>query len=57
MDDKAQLSAELIIIMGVIIAFAIILFNNLKSTTQDASEKLEKKTDDLLRAIDKIKAD
>lgn len=57
MDNRAQISAELIIIMAAILAVAIVLVTNLKNTAGDASKKLSSKSDELLSKIDKITGD
>jgi len=54
MDNKAQISAELIIIMAAVLAVAILLINNMQSTAKQASSKLSNKTSDLLDMIDNI---
>lgn len=55
MDSRAQISAELIIVMAAVLAVALILVKNLGSTAQSASSKMSNKSDDLLREIEGIK--
>ncbi len=53
-DKKAQLSAELIIILAALIAIAAIVITQLTKTTNKASEKIDSKTEDIFNDIDKI---
>ena len=55
MDNKAQISAELIIIMAAVLAVALILVQSLSGTAKDASAKLSKSSDNLIKEIGKIK--
>ena len=54
MDNKAQLSLELIIIVAAIIAIAVIMFKALSGNAQEASDRLGKDTDSILDDIDKL---
>ena len=54
MDNRAQISAELLIIMAAIAGFAILVVNALMSNTESMTGKLSDKTDSLLDEIDKI---
>lgn len=53
-EERAQISAELIIIMAAILAIAFIVVTQLQSTAQKGSEKLGNKTEDVLNKIDEI---
>jgi Tfp pilus assembly protein FimT len=55
MDNKAQISAELIIIMAIIAAFAVFLFQNLQGTVGKVSKTLDEKTSKLVSEIEKLK--
>lgn len=54
MDDRAQISAELIIILAAIVSVAFVLIQNLSNTSKDAAKKFSSKSEDLLKEIDKI---
>ena len=54
MDNKGQISAELLIIMAAVLAVAFILVQSLSGTAKDASSKLEKSSNRLLEEIDNI---
>jgi uncharacterized protein (UPF0333 family) len=54
MDNRAQLSLELIIIIAAIIAIAVIMFRTLSSNAATASEKVGKDTDTVLNEIEKL---
>lgn len=54
MDNKAQLSLELIIIIAAIIAIAMIMFKALSGNAASASERLGKDTDSVLDEIEKL---
>jgi uncharacterized protein (UPF0333 family) len=53
MDNRAQLSLELIIIIAAIIAIAMIMFKTLSGNAASASERLDKSTDAVLDEIEK----
>lgn len=45
MDEKAQVSAELIIVIAALIAVAIVLITQLQGTAKKGSKVLEQETD------------
>jgi len=53
-DKKAQLSAELIIILAAVVAIAALVIVQLRKTTNTASEKVDSKTEDIFNDIDQI---
>lgn len=53
MDNRAQLSLELIIVAFAIVALALFLFTNLKGTAENYDAALKDKADTL---VEKIKA-
>lgn len=55
MDNKAQISVEMIIIMAALVAMAMFLLSSLNNTAKLSTEKLDTKTTDLLTAIDRIR--
>lgn len=54
MDDRAQISAELLIIMAAVVGFSLLLVQNLSGTSEEAVSKLNESTDDLMNEIDNI---
>ena len=54
MDNKAQISAELLIIMAAVLGVALILVNGLLTTGEEASKALDNKTSALLEKINRI---
>lgn len=54
MDNKAQISAELLIIMAAVIGFSLLLIQNLSSTSEKAVHKLNESAGDLMEEIDNI---
>ncbi len=54
-EDKAQVSAELIIVTAALVAVAIVLVTQLQNTAKKGSDLLEKKAGTALDEIDKIK--
>lgn len=54
-DNKAQISAEIIIIMAALLAVALIFISSLKSTSKAADTKLEKTSKEAIKEVGKIK--
>lgn len=54
MEDRAQISAELLIIMAAVVGFSLLLVQNLSSTSGEAVSKLNESTDELMSEIDNI---
>ncbi len=54
MENRAQLSLELIIIIAAIIAIALIMFKALSGNASTAAERLGKDTDSVLDEIEKL---
>lgn len=53
-DEKAQISAELIIIMAAVLAVALIVVTQLQSTAEKGSEKIGEKSEDIFDKLDNI---
>ncbi len=53
-ESRAQISAEMIIVLAALLAVAIVLITRLSSTSKQASEKIDEKTNELLTQIDDI---
>ncbi|MFH0986959.1 MAG: class III signal peptide-containing protein [Candidatus Micrarchaeota archaeon] len=56
MDNRAQISAELLIIMAAIVGLAFFVIQSLSSNAHSYSDALKAKSQDLLKEIDKITA-
>ncbi|MEM3411964.1 MAG: class III signal peptide-containing protein [archaeon] len=54
MDDRAQISAELIVIIAALLAVAFVFINTLNSNVKHAATKLSEKADKVLASIDNI---
>ncbi|MFH1752386.1 MAG: hypothetical protein ABH821_05625 [archaeon] len=52
--EKAQVSAELIIILAAVIAVALLVVSQLSNTSTDASKVIEKKASKIFKEIDDI---
>jgi preprotein translocase subunit SecG len=53
--QKAQSSAELIIVIAAVLAVAVILVKQLQETASKGAKKMGEKSDKLFKEIDKIK--
>lgn len=51
-EQKAQISAEMLLVLAAVLAVAILLLNNLQSTAKDSSKLVEDNSDE---AVDTIK--
>jgi len=54
MDNKAQVSTEMILVLAAVVAVALLLIQNLSSTADQAVGRLNKTTTKLLDEIDMI---
>jgi uncharacterized protein (UPF0333 family) len=55
MDNRAQISVEMIIVMAAMIALGLFLLTNLNNTATKAGDTLTKKSTELLNQINRIK--
>ncbi|HLD80439.1 MAG TPA: class III signal peptide-containing protein [archaeon] len=55
LEERGQISAELLIILAAVTALAIVLITQLKNTGAKSADALEKKAALALEEIDKIK--
>jgi len=55
MDEKAQISIEMILILAAIVAFVLLLVSQLFNTGQKAAETFEDKANDIFNEIKKLK--
>ncbi len=54
LDQKAQISVELIIVLAAVVAIVLILVSRLQETTAQGAEIISKKTEDIFNEISKI---
>lgn len=54
-DNKAQISAEMIILLAAIIAVVLLVVTQLQKTTQKANTTVDKTADDVFKKITNIK--
>ena len=55
MNEKAQVSVELILLLAAVVALVLIIVSQLQDTAEKASSRLSKKADQVLDSIDDIK--
>lgn len=53
-DQRAQISAEMIILIAAIIAIVLVVVTQLQKTTNKANKAVNNKADDVFKQIDKI---
>ncbi len=53
-ENKAQISAEMIILIAAIIAIVLVVVTQLQKTTKKANKTVEDKADDVFKKIEKI---
>jgi uncharacterized protein (UPF0333 family) len=53
-ENKAQISAEMIILLAAIIAIVLLVVTQLQKTTQKANTTVEKTADDVFKKIENI---
>lgn len=54
-EEKAQISAEMIILIAAIVAIVLVVVTQLQKTTNKANKAVDKKADDVFKQIDRIK--
>ena len=54
MDSKAQISIELIVIMAALIVVALVLVGKFYSTSEQATQEIDKKSKDLFETLDNL---
>jgi len=54
-EEKAQISVELIIVLAAVVAVVLILVSQLQSTSESGAKKLKDSSDSVLKKIDDIK--
>ena len=55
LDQKGQISVELIIVLAAVVAVVLILVSQLQATTEEGVKTIDKKTEDIFDKINKIK--
>ncbi|MCD6522702.1 MAG: class III signal peptide-containing protein [Candidatus Diapherotrites archaeon] len=53
-EEKAQVSAELLVVIAAVLAVALILVNNLKTTAEKGNETINKKTESIMDKIEEM---
>jgi len=54
LDNKAQISVELIIVLASIVAVVLVIVSQLQKTASQGSKVIEDKTEDIFKKIDEI---
>ena len=54
-EDDAQISVELIIVLAAVVAVVLVLVSQLQSTSAEGSKKLKETSDSVFRKIENIK--
>jgi len=54
LEEKAQISVELIIVLAAVIAVVLVLVSQLQATSEEGSKVLEETAEDVFSKIDKI---
>ncbi|MBI4043193.1 MAG: hypothetical protein HY393_00110 [Candidatus Diapherotrites archaeon] len=54
LDERAQISVELIVLLAAVVAIVLLLVSQLQSTTEKGSKVIEKKTEDIFKQIEDI---
>ncbi len=53
-EERAQISIELIIVLAAVVAVVLVLVSQLQSTSDAGAKKLEKEAGDVFKKIDEI---
>ncbi|MDD4250678.1 MAG: hypothetical protein PHX27_00620 [Candidatus ainarchaeum sp.] len=54
LEEKAQISVELIIVLAAVVAVVLVLVSQLQATSSQGAQKLEKTAGDVFKKIDDI---
>ncbi len=54
MDNRAQISLEMILVLAALIVVALLVVSKLQSSASEASKVIDKRSKELLEKIDKI---
>lgn len=54
LEERAQISVELIIVLAAVVAVVLILVSQLQATSETGAEKLKKSSDSIFKKIDEI---
>ena len=54
-EEKAQVSIELIIVLAAVVAIVLVLVSQLQKTSASGAKRIDDKTKDILDKIDEIK--
>ena len=54
LEEKAQISVELIIVLAAVVAVVLILVSQMQATSEEGSKKLKETSTNVLKKIDEI---
>jgi len=54
MEERAQISVELIIVLAAVVAVVLLLVTQLQETATEGSKKMDDTAEDIFKKIDKI---
>lgn len=54
MENKAQISVELIIVLAAVVALVLLLVSQLQKTSEEGAKAIEKKSQEIFKEIEKI---
>ena len=54
LEEKAQISVELIIVLAAVVAVVLVLVSQIQATSEQGSKKLEETAEDVFKKIDDI---
>ncbi len=54
MEEKAQISVELIIVLAAVVAVVLLLVTQLQETASEGAKKMDKSAESIFKKIDKI---
>jgi len=54
LEERAQISVELIIVLAAVVAVVLILVSQMQSTSEQGAEKLKKSSENIFKKIDEI---
>jgi len=54
LEERAQISVELIIVLAAVVAVVLVLVNQMQATSEAGAQKLEKEAGEVFKKIDDI---
>ena len=55
MDNKAQISAEMLVVLAAVIAVAVLVISSLRSTSTTADKKVDRVSSNAMKEVGRIK--